>query len=162
MVCSCRVKDFHAINDLPGDSEDLFFPSWVDTYYPNRPTELEETSLYDFVAWYDLDSEEPSSNLTYFPFFDRFLKKRLRPYLINHFRHNPNQDAEKDAEKYFYSILLLFKPWRQCDSLLGDHSSYMDAFNACKDSLIDGLKYHEQVSHLQEADANVCELINKR
>ena len=158
MVRSRRVKDFHAINDLPGDSEDLFFPSWVDTYYPNRPTELEETSLYDFVAWYDLDSKEPSSNLTYFPFFDRFLKKRLRPYLINHFRYNPNQDAEK----YFYSILLLFKPWRQCDSLLGDHSSYMDAFNACKDSLIDGLKYHEQVSHLQEADANVRELINKR
>ena len=96
--------------------------------------------------------------MTYFPFFDRFLKKRSRPYLINHFRHNPNQDAEK----YFYSILLLFKLWRQCDSLLGDHSCYIDAFNACKDSLIDGLKYHEQVSHLREADANVRELINKR
>ena len=36
----------------------------------------------------------------------------------------------------------------------------MDAFNACKDSLLDGLEYHAQLSRLREADANVCELIN--
>ena len=47
-------------------------------------------------------------------------------------------------------------------SLLGDHSSYMDAFNACKDSLLDGLKYHAQLSCLQEADTTVRELISKR
>ena len=100
----------------------------------------------------------PNEVAIYFPFFDRFLKKRSNPYLVNHFRYNPNQDAEK----YFYSILLLFKPWRQCDSLLGDHSTYMDAFNACKDSLIDGLQYHAQLSRLQEADTNVRELISNR
>ena len=34
--------------------------------------------------------------------------------------------------------------------------------NACKESLIDGLKYHTQLSHLQEADTNVRELIRNR
>ena len=38
----------------------------------------------------------------------------------------------------------------------------MDAFNACKDSLLDGLEYHAQLSRLREADANVRELINNR
>ena len=158
MVRNRRVKDFRTVSELPEDSEDLFYASWVDTYYPNRPTDLEDTTLYDFVAWYDLESKEPKSSVNYFHFYDRFLKKRTRPYLVNHYRYNPNQDAEK----YFYSILLLFKPWRQCDSLLGDHSSYMDAFNACKNSLLDGLKYHAQLSRLQDADKTVRELISKR
>ena len=123
-----------------------------------QQTYIEDTNLYDFLAWYDIGSDEPKRSGIYFPFFDRFLKQRSHPYLVNHFRYNPNQDAEK----YFYSILLLFKPWRQCDSLFGDHSTYMDAFNACKDSLIDGLKYHAQLSRLQEADTNVRELISNR
>ena len=38
----------------------------------------------------------------------------------------------------------------------------MDAFNACKDSLLDELKYHAQLSRLQEADTTVRELISKR
>ena len=38
----------------------------------------------------------------------------------------------------------------------------MDAFNACKDSLIDGLQYHAQLSRLQEAVTNVRELISNR
>ena len=158
MVRSHKVRNFQEINDLPEDSEDLFHASWIDTYYPNRPADLEDINLYDFLAWYDMGSDEPKRNAIYFPFFDRFLKKRSHAYLVNHFQYNPNQDAEK----YFYSILLLFKPWRQCDSLLGDHSTYMDAFSACKDSLLDGLKYHAQLSRLREADANVRELINNR
>ena len=36
-------------------------------------------------------------------------------------------------------------------------SNYMDAFNACKDSLLDGLKYHAQLSRLQEVDTTVRE-----
>ena len=79
--------------------------------------------------------KQPSEAFLYYPFFNRFLKKRTRPYLINHFRYNPKQDAEK----YFYSILLLFKPWRQCDTLLGDSSNYVEAFNECKTSLLDAL-----------------------
>ena len=94
----------------------------------------------------------------YYPFFDRFLKKRTRPYLINHYRYNPKQDPEK----YFYAILLLFKPWRECDTLLGDSSNYVEAFNSCKTTLLHGLQYHDQLSCLQEAESTVRELIRER
>ena len=158
MIRSRRVKSYQDIKDLPEDSEEVFHASWIDTYYPSRPEELENTHLFDFLACYDVQKDEPKKKEIYFPFFGRFLIKRERPYLVNHFRYSPSQNAEK----YYYSILLLFKPWRQCDSLLGDHSTYVDAFAACKDSLLDALEYHDQLSRLQEADANVRELISNR
>jgi len=37
----------------------------------------------------------------------------------------------------------------------------MEAFNAYKDTLLDSLKYHDKLSHLQEADTNMHELIRK-
>ena len=158
MIRCRRVKSYQDIKDLPEDSEEVFHASWIDTYYPSRPEELENTHLFDFLACCDVQKDEPKKKEIYFPFFGRFLIKRERPYLVNHFRYSPSQTAEK----YYYSILLLFKPWRQCDSLLGDHSTYVDVFAACKDSLLDALKYHDQLSRLQEADANVRELISNR
>ena len=155
---SCRVKEYKVIKDLPADSGDLFYPSWIDTYYPSRPVELDNINLYDFLAWYDLVAKQPSEVCTYYPFFDRFLKKRTRPYLINHYRYNPKQDPEK----YFYAVLLLFKPWRECDTFLGDSSNYVEAFNSCKTTLLHGLQYHDQLSRLQEAESTVRELIRER
>ena len=107
MVRSRRVKEYHVINTLPEDSEDILYRSLVDSYYPNRPTELEDINLYDFLAWHDIESKQPKENHTFYPLFDRFLKRRSSPYLINHYRYNP----EQEPEKYFYSLLLLFKPW---------------------------------------------------
>ena len=52
MIRSRKVRNFQEINDLPEDSEDLFHALWIDTYYPNRPVDLEDTNLYDFLAWY--------------------------------------------------------------------------------------------------------------
>ena len=46
----------------------------------------------------------------------------------------------------------MFNPWRDCDSLIGDCGTYTEAFAACKDSLIDGLKYHDQLTRLREAE----------
>ena len=59
MIRSRKVRNFQEISGLPEDSEDVFHASWIDTYYPNRPTGLEDTNLYDFLAWYDLISNEP-------------------------------------------------------------------------------------------------------
>ena len=75
MIRSRKVRNLQEINDLPEDSEDLFHASWIDTYYPNRPADLVDTNLYDFLAWYDIGSDEPKRSAIYFPFFDRFLKK---------------------------------------------------------------------------------------
>ena len=90
MIRSRKVRNFQEINDLPEDSEDLFHASWIDTYYPNRPVDLEDTNLYDFLAWYDIGSDEPKRSAIYFPFFDRFLKKRSNPYLTGFWKTVPN------------------------------------------------------------------------
>ena len=57
---SRRVKEYKVIKDLPADSGDLFYPSWIDTYYPSGPVELDNINLYDFLAWYDLVAKQPS------------------------------------------------------------------------------------------------------
>ena len=58
-------------------------------------------------------------------------------------------------------MLLLFKPWRECDSLMGDKTSYTEAFISCKDELMDCTEYHEQLLRLQEADTKVREHISE-
>ena len=158
MVRSRRVKEHHVISALSEDSEDILYHSWIDSYYPNRPSELEDSNLYDFLAWHDIVYKKPSDKATFYPVFDRFRKKRSSPYLINHYKYNP----EQEPEKYFYSLLLLFKPWRKCDSLMGDSNSYKEAFYSCKDSLPEGLKYHNQISNLQKDDAKMREDITER
>ena len=158
MVRSRRVKEHHVISALSEDSEDILYHSWIDSYYPNRPSELEDSNLYDFLAWHDIVYKKPSDKATFYPVFDRFLKKRSSPYLINHYKYNP----EQEPEKYFYSLLLLFKPWRKCDSLMGDSNSYKEAFYSCKDSLPEGLKYHNQLSNLQKDDAKMREDITEQ
>ena len=75
MICSRRVKENHIIKGLPSDSEDLLYPSMVDTYYPNRPSDLESTNLYTFMSWYDIFTKRPSEASTYYPLLGRYLKK---------------------------------------------------------------------------------------
>jgi len=41
MVRSHCVKEYNVINALAEDSEDILYLSWVDSYYPNWPVELE-------------------------------------------------------------------------------------------------------------------------
>ena len=116
------------------------------------------------MSWYDVVNKQPSMAATYYPLLGRYLKKRNQPYLLNHFKYNPEQEPEKD----FYSMLLLFKPWQECDGLMGDKDSYTEAFHSCKGELMDGKgelmdgnDYHEQLIRLQEADTKVCELIGE-
>lgn len=44
-----RVKPKNYIHDLNPDSTDIYFDSWVDTYYPGRPEELDDLHLYEFA-----------------------------------------------------------------------------------------------------------------
>jgi len=46
---------------LDSESVDIFYSSLIDTYYPNRPKELESTNLYDYAKWYDITKIKPIS-----------------------------------------------------------------------------------------------------
>ena len=45
---------------------------------------------------------------------------------------------------------------------MGEFSSYTEAFHACKSKLPDGLKYHDKLSSLHEANTEARELIQNR
>jgi hypothetical protein len=49
-----RLKTVQVVQNLDPESTDLFYESWVDNHYPNRPEELQEMCLYDFVRWFDI------------------------------------------------------------------------------------------------------------
>jgi len=71
----------------------------------------------------------------FFPFRDGYLKKRERPYLINHYKYN----IEQEPEKYYYALLFLFKPWRNDETLLGSSKSFESEFNNCQERLPDAV-----------------------
>ena len=58
-------------------------------------------------------------------------------------------------------MLLLFKPWQESDSLMGNKRSYTESFYSCKDELIECSEYHEQLTRLQEADTKVRQQIGE-
>ncbi|MGH0119492.1 UNVERIFIED_CONTAM: hypothetical protein FKN15_007693 [Acipenser sinensis] len=94
----------------------------MDSYYPEA---LKDINLYDFIAWHDVVTEWPNNeNITFYKFPFGYLKKRTKSYLINHYCYS----VHDSPQSYFYTILLLFKPWRLTDELLPEGcSSYVAA-----------------------------------
>ena len=113
--------------------------------------------LYDFMAWHDWEQKEPSKTFKYYLFMGGFLKKRQRPYLINHYRYSINEEPEK----YYYSLLLLFKPWRDCEILMGTNETYTIAFNTFKAESTDAVNYHNRLQQHQDKDKTVRTQIDK-
>lgn len=51
---SRKVKTFKEIQKLNDNSTEIFAETMIDNYYPERPTQLEGTCLFDFVRNYDI------------------------------------------------------------------------------------------------------------
>ena len=128
MVRSRKLKDRATIEALDGESSGTFSPSWVDTYYPNRPVEIEGMHLYEFLAWHDWEQTQSSESFTYYPFMGGFFKKRSQPYLLNHYKYS----VSEEPEKYYYSFLLLL----ETESLIGISGTYAEAFHAVNLSML--------------------------
>lgn len=54
----------------------------------------------EFIKYYEIDNSY-------------YLKRRQRGYLIKHKRY----DVNTQPENYFFSLLLMFKPWRKLEDL---------------------------------------------
>lgn len=141
-----KLKNWKDIQTMTDDRQDIFPPSLIDNHYPNRPEELEDMCLFDFAKNYEIVNTKPQSG-TWYPYGEKFLKLRKKPCLINHYNYN----MQKNKEQYFYSLILLFKPFRTESSLLGTFKTYTEAFESYKDTLIDALQYHERLEELQRA-----------
>jgi hypothetical protein len=56
----------------------------------------------------------------------RYFHFRNNPQLIKTARYEPTTESQR--EKYFHMLLFLFKPWRNENELLQEHSSYENSF----------------------------------
>ena len=137
-----RLKEKKEIDRLPDDSEELFLNNMIDTYYPCRPFfgQIDNICLYDFLKNYEykkkqclntdfhkncheiIKTEIPMMSLSI-----GYIHHRGTPQLINMPKFNHCRTEYREA--YFNQILLLFKPWRIEDELLGVNKCYEDAFN---------------------------------
>ena len=88
-------------------------------HYPDRPQELEGVCLHDFVANYTANGKDKSGHKTY--------RKLQKPRLVNHYVSDPQKN--EDREKYYYSLILLFVPFRDESDLLLAGETAEDAFN---------------------------------
>lgn len=116
-------------------------------HHPNRPEQLENICLYDFLRWYDIVKIKPKDSVLHYPYGDKFLRMRKNPYLINHFRFN----VRKEPESYYHSLLLLFLPWLFLDDLKCGMDTYENAFLSCNEDLIHLMQYHEKLQEIERA-----------
>ena len=85
------------------------------------------------------------------------MKRRQRGYLINHYKYN----VHVQPERYFFSLLLLFQPWRDVDELKNGCNTYAESFHSLQSELTDALQYHERLIEIQKALDSVKDVIEK-
>ena len=74
-----RLKDHKHLQELAKQdphNKDVFEDNLIDTFYPQRPSELEDVCLYDFVANYVLQGVDNHGKRKY--------RKLVKPKLPNH------------------------------------------------------------------------------
>ena len=107
------------IKEQDPNSTDIFEANLIDTFYPERPDDMEDVCLYDFVANYVKCGVDKNGKTKY-----RRLNKSVLP---NRRLYNPSKENER--ENYFYSLLLLFVPFHNETDLTEEGESAEDAFN---------------------------------
>lgn len=149
-----RLKSKEEIELLDAESN-IFFPSIIDSHYPNRPIELEHLSLFDYARNYDIVKQTPKNDqVKYYAYPGYgFIKERFRSNLIKH----PKYNANLEPEKYFHCLLMLFKPWRIESELLGNNNTYIESFKSCRDSIDAALDYHERLEYLRKSKDDMNE-----
>ena len=132
------------------DTEEIFEDNLLDTYYPQRPARLENVCLYDFVANYDWYGKDSSGNRKY--------SKLTKPRLPNHKLFDPEKETQR--EDYYYSLILLFVPFRTESSLLLDNETAEEAFRRLVNT--DSSSYHARLQKMLEAQSNIKKINEAR
>ena len=146
------LKNKQHLQALPDDSNDIFYGDLIGTWYPKRPkydrsgesvAHLDTMSLYDFAMTYERFSNSAASKLV-----DKskllvlannagYMKRRVndpikQPLVV----YGPSHiDPIKDSEAYYFSFLLLHKPFRHEALLMGTSASYKLEFDQLKEQL---------------------------
>ena len=131
----------------------IFAANLVDMFYPERPDDMEDMCLlvYDFVADYAKFGVGKDGKTKY----RRLSNKSVLP---NHQLYNPHKENEK--ENYYYSLLLLFVPFRnemdlvkegeRAEDAFQQHLEHNNALNVHSDKLQKMLAARENVHRINE------------
>ena len=139
------IKNYETLKDIEEkcpQSEDIFQPGLIDTFYSNRPKDV---CLYDFVANYDYHSKEGK----------REYKKLTKPHLVNHRIFDPEKEDQR--ESYYYSLILLFVLFTDENRLLLANEMAEEAFNRLMSSHDKCSAHHARLQKMLEAQANINE-----
>ena len=162
-----RTRTLKRINELEnqsGSSSKLFYSDLVHDYYPNRPHDLHSLSLLSFAEQYEKIYYTPKKT----PYIcikneDRKVigtfKKRSKIPVIYHHKYS----VTKDPELFYYSLLILHKPWRNERDIIGNSTTYKEEFYKILDTLPalkESYTFKEQVRRLRdEVDADVDKIV---
>ena len=152
---SRRLKDHKVLEDVAKrdpDSEDIFQDNLLDNHYPRRPSDLEGICLYDFVANYDYCGTDSSGKRKY--------RKLTKPRLPNHKLFDPEREDQRDA--YYYSLLLLFVPFRDESTLLLENETTEEAFRRLLPDDSTCSAYHGRLQKMLQARANIKQINDAR
>ena len=147
-----RLKNHSSLKELSvsePDSEDIFESNLVDTYYPNRSDELEDVCLYDIVANYSCHHTNVKGvKQTVFI-------RRNKSVIPNHKLYDLRNENQR--EDYFYSLIMLFQPFRDESELLLDDETAEEAFNRLfSDTGENGcLTHHTRLQQMLECNRSV-------
>jgi len=106
--------------------------------------------LYDFVKWYDIYNGNDSND-------QRIYKIIIKPRLPNHRVYDPSKENEK--EDYFYSLLLLFHPFRNESDLIAKDQTTEEAINQFIASNSDIQQHHEKLSKILQAQQKLMSIV---
>ena len=150
-----RLRNHEKLKELcesDPDSVSIFNDNLIDTFYPARPDDLEDVCLYDFVKWYVFSGVDSAGKRKY--------RKLTKPRLPNHRLYDPSKEDQR--EDYYYSLLLLFVPFRCESNLIGKHKNAEQAFKGFLSSSDDMKGHHEKLKKLLEAQNKVKEINEHR
>ena len=126
------------------NAEDIYAPSLVDNFYPTRPSELENVCLYDFVAHYKYNGTDKNGERKY--------RNLTKPVLPNHKIFNPLKEEER--ESYYYSLMILFVPFRNEAGLILDGETVEEAFQRHRNDNDSLNMHHNKLQNLLGAKKN--------
>ena len=148
---SHRLKsysDLQRIAEHNPELENIFEDNLIESHYPSRPEKLTDMCLYDFVAWIDWTHRDKQGQKDY--------RRLNKPRLPNHKAFN--QEKEEQREDYYYSLILLFVPFRDEDDLCLQNETAEAAFHRLTNK--SSLQHHERLQTMLAAQSKI-QVINK-
>ena len=148
-----RIKKYTELKNIAKsnpDSTSIFEANLIDDHYPNRPSGLENVCLHDYVSGY---KRVKSMGVTK-------TVPRNKHILVNHFVYNPAKEEQKD--NYYYSLLVLFVPFRNESDLISEGHTPEMAFNSHVASNVAMKEYHNKLTKALQCQQKIQDINEAR